>query len=116
MPESSLAIARQLGPDEALNKIDPTRLKWGGLKRGTRIGEVAPLFPRIDKVKVMAEIEKELAEKERAEQGGQAQGGQTQATPVGVQPSGAHATQAAVPGAPTADVKPAPPAQGATEA
>ena len=52
----------------------------------------------------MAEIEKELAaNKDEIEQ-----------QPA---PSGAHATQAAVPGAPTAsDVKPAPPMQGATEA
>jgi methionyl-tRNA synthetase len=124
MPESSLAIARQLGVEGELGGIDPTQLKWGGLGQGTRIGEVAPLFPRIDKVKVMAEIEKESAEKERGEQGAQAQtgqagqteGGRTQTAPAGAQPSGAHATQAAVPGAPTADVKPAPPAQGATEA
>jgi methionyl-tRNA synthetase len=126
MPESSLAIARQLGLEDELDGTDPTRLTWGGLKRETRIGEVAPLFPRIDKAKVMAEIEKESAEKERAEQGGQAraeqtQGGRTQAASSGTQssgaqPSGAHATQAAVPGSATADVKPAPPAQGATEA
>src|SRR5207237_1565022 len=60
----------------------------------------------------MAEIGKELAEKEQNERAGQTQGGQTQPAP-----SGAHATQAAVPGAPTAaDVKPLPPARGATEA
>ena len=133
MPESSLAIARQLGLEDDLSQTDPTQLSWGGLKQGTRIGEVAPLFPRIDKAKVMAEIAKESSEKERAEQAGQAQGGQagqaegvqavqspggqTQSAPDAAQPSGAHATQAAVPGAPTAtDVKPAPPAQGATEA
>ena len=129
MPESSLAIARQLGLEEELGKTDPTQLSWGGLKQGTRIGEVAPLFPRIDKAKIMAEIGKELAEKEESERRGQSQGGQageaqsvqTQAAHSGdrgsgAQPSGAHATQAAVPGAPTADVKPAPPAQGATEA
>ncbi|MDQ3746838.1 MAG: methionine--tRNA ligase subunit beta, partial [Acidobacteriota bacterium] len=129
MPESSLAIARQLGLEEELGQTDPTQLSWGGLKQGTRIGEVAPLFPRIDKAKIMAEIGKELAEKEESERRGQAQGvqagetqsGQTQAAHSGdrgsgAQPSGAHATQAAVPGAPTADVKPAPPTQGATEA
>ncbi|HEX3560196.1 MAG TPA: methionine--tRNA ligase [Pyrinomonadaceae bacterium] len=116
MPESSQAIARQLGLADELGHSDPTQLKWGGLRQGTRIGEVAPLFPRIDKVKVMAEIEKELAEKEQGGQVGQTQGGQTQAAPSGAQPSGAHATQAAVPGAPTADARPAPPAQGATGA
>jgi methionyl-tRNA synthetase len=134
VPESSLAIARQLGLEDDLSQTDPTQLSWGGLKQGTRIGEVAPLFPRIDKAKVMAEIEKESAEKERAGQAGQAQGGQAegvqagqssggqaQSAPAGTQasgtqPSGAHATQAAVPGSATADVKHAPPAQGATEA
>src|SRR5947209_4804419 len=111
MPESSLAIARQLGLADELEGSDPSQLKWGGLKQGTRIGEVAPLFPRIDKVKVMAEIEKELAKKEKGEQAGKSRNEQQGA------PSGAHATQAAVPGAPTAtDVKSAPPVQGATEA
>ena len=113
MPESSLAIARQLGIEDEPGRSDPTRLKWGGLRRGTRIGEVAPLFPRIDKAKVMAEIEKETREKEENERAGQTQGGQ----PTRPAPSGAHATQAAVPGSPTStDVKPAPPRQGATEA
>ncbi len=31
-------------------------LKWGELAEGTAIGEVKPLFPRIDKVKTMKEI------------------------------------------------------------
>jgi methionyl-tRNA synthetase len=104
MPESSKKIFTQLGLTEDLKKTDPTNLKWGGLQPGRRIGEVAPVFPRIDKKKIMAEIEKELdASKDQTEQ--------PSAT------SGAHATQAAVPDAPTAnDVKPAPPTQGATEA
>jgi methionyl-tRNA synthetase len=129
MPESSQAIARQLGLDDELSKTDPTQLTWGGLKQGTRIGEVAPLFPRIDKAKIMAEIGKELAEKEASQQTGQAQGGQAAQSDEGqaqaarsgdqahgAQSTGAHATQAAVPGAPTADVKPSPPTRGATEA
>jgi methionyl-tRNA synthetase len=36
-------------------------LRWGGLPEGTRIGEVVPLFPRLDKAKVMAQI-KETSE------------------------------------------------------
>ncbi|MBC7933217.1 MAG: methionine--tRNA ligase subunit beta, partial [Rubrivivax sp.] len=102
MPESSKKIFTQLGMTEDLETIDPTNLKWGGLQPGGRIGEVAPVFPRIDKKKIMAEIEKELA----------ASNEQTEQPPA---PSGAHATQAAVPGSPTAsDVKPAPPTPGAT--
>jgi methionyl-tRNA synthetase len=103
MPASALAITRQLGLTDEIEKLDPSQLKWGGLRQGTRIGEVAPVFPRIDKGKIMAEIEKELAAGEEQSQ---------QAAP-----QGAHATQAAVPGAQTAtDVKPAPPSKGATEA
>ena len=102
MPESSRSIWKQLGLEGDPEKSDPTGLKWGGLAAGTRIGEVAPLFPRIDKAKTMAEIEKEVEEKKRAQ---------------GQESSGAHATQAAVPGSPTAtEVKPEPPQVGATEA
>jgi len=69
---------------------------WGGLREGTRVGEVKPIFPRVDKGKTMAEIEKETA----------------------AESSGAHATEAdAVAGAPTAaETKPEPPMRGATEA
>jgi methionyl-tRNA synthetase len=58
----------------------------------------------------MAEIEKEMAQRKEAEA--------QSAPPASTTHSGAHATQAAVPGAPTAaDVKPEqPPQQGATEA
>ncbi|HLM57359.1 MAG TPA: methionine--tRNA ligase [Pyrinomonadaceae bacterium] len=102
MPDSSRSIWTQLGLEGDPEKLDPTELKWGGLAAGTRIGEVAPLFPRIDKAKTMAEIEKEVEEKKRAQ---------------GQESSGAHATQAAVPGSPTAtEVKPEPPQVGATEA
>jgi methionyl-tRNA synthetase len=108
MPESSKKIFKQLGLDEDLETIDPTNLKWGGLQPGGRIGEVAPVFPRIDKKKIMAEIEKESASNmEQTEQQIEQQSA----------PSGTHATQAAVPGSVAAsDVKPAPPMQGATEA
>ncbi|MDQ3254735.1 MAG: methionine--tRNA ligase subunit beta, partial [Acidobacteriota bacterium] len=80
------------------------QLRWGGLIEGTRIGEVAPVFPRIDKVKAMAEIEMEIKE--------------TKATNE-QQHTEARATQAdAVPGATTAaeTAPPQPPQRGATEA
>jgi methionyl-tRNA synthetase len=103
MPAATQTIFKQLGLSEDLGELDPTQLKWGGLRAGERIGEVAPVFPRIDKAKVMAEIEKELASREETEKK--------------ETPSGAHATQAAVTGAPTAsDTKTAPPVKGATEA
>ncbi|HEX5708300.1 MAG TPA: methionine--tRNA ligase [Pyrinomonadaceae bacterium] len=104
MPESAEKIWSQLGQTEDLRHTDPASLAWGGLKEGTRIGEVTAVFPRVDKAKAMAEIEKELASEREKEQQ-ESQG------------SGAHATQAATPGAATTDeTKPEPPTRGATEA
>ncbi|HKR22247.1 MAG TPA: methionine--tRNA ligase subunit beta, partial [Pyrinomonadaceae bacterium] len=56
MPGASSAIAKQLGLTETPGKIDPASLKWGELREGTSIGEVQPIFPRIDKTKTMSEI------------------------------------------------------------
>jgi methionyl-tRNA synthetase len=56
MPEASRAIWKQLGLDGSPAQVDPTQLKWGELKEGATIGEVQPVFPRIDKAKIMSEI------------------------------------------------------------
>jgi methionyl-tRNA synthetase len=56
MPEASQAIWKQLGVESSPAQVDPTRLKWGELKEGAAIGEVQPVFPRMDKAKIMAEI------------------------------------------------------------
>jgi methionyl-tRNA synthetase len=112
MPDSTRAMWRQLGLEGDPQDFDPTELKWGGLRAGARTGEVAPLFPRIDKAKTMAEIEKEIAERNAAKEA-------EAPTPLSTDAhTGAHATQAATPGSPTAEEsKPAqPPQQGATEA
>ncbi len=95
MPEATRAIYTSLGLTDDLTRIDPAGLQWGGLKEGTSIGEIKPLFPRIDKTKTMTEIEETK------------------------QPhTGTHATEAdAVANAPiTNETKPEPPMQGATEA
>ncbi|HLL71684.1 MAG TPA: methionine--tRNA ligase subunit beta, partial [Pyrinomonadaceae bacterium] len=88
-------------------KYDPAELLWGGLQAGGRIGQVAPVFPRIDKAKIMAEIEKERQETQAAPQ-----------ADTSAPHSGTHATEAdAVPGSVgTAQTKPEPPQRGATEA
>ncbi len=98
MPESARGIFQQLGLTDDPENIDPGRLVWGELKEGTRIGEIKPLFPRLDKKKIMAEIEKEKEQE--------------------TEHSGTHATEAdAVQGsAITGETQPAPPQQGATEA
>ena len=56
MPEASLAIWKQLGLDGSRGQVSPAQLKWGELKEGAVIGEVQPVFPRMDKAKIMAEI------------------------------------------------------------
>lgn len=90
MPEAAQAIYTQLGFTGSPGSVDPSQLKWGGLTVGQKVGEVKPLFPRIDKEKTMDEIKN----------------------------PGAHATEAAaVPNSPAAaETKPEPPMQGATEA
>ncbi|MGI8656886.1 MAG: methionine--tRNA ligase [Pyrinomonadaceae bacterium] len=94
MPDAARGIHAQLGLTEDITKLDPAGLKWNGLKEQTKIGESKPLFPRIDKTKTMAEIEKTNEH------------------------TGTHATEAdAVAGASiTEETKPQPPMHGATEA
>jgi methionyl-tRNA synthetase len=62
MPTATTEIWLQLGlsnlegaPGSPAN-LDPAKLIWGELAEGTTLGEVKPLFPRIDKVKTMKEI------------------------------------------------------------
>ncbi|MCA1633940.1 MAG: methionine--tRNA ligase [Acidobacteria bacterium] len=119
MPESARAIWRQLGQAEGIERLDPTQLQWGGLTQGTRIGEVSPIFPRIDKAKIMAEIEKEIAQRdEKASAGAQPAGADAAPSGTDAEHPGTHTTQAAVPGAETATEveREVPPVRGATEA
>jgi methionyl-tRNA synthetase len=81
MPTSARQIYQQLGVSDDAGKIDPRQLQWGGTTAGNEIREVAPLFPRIDKIKAMEEI------KEQKSEAGE------QTSPVG-QGSGQHTTEA----------------------
>ena len=94
MPGASRDISSQLGLSDSSVTTDPAQLKWGALKEGQPIGEIKPIFPRIDKAKTMAEINQ------------------------GTEPTAIHATEAdAVTRAATqADTKPAPPMKHALEA
>ena len=68
MPEASENIYSQIGLSEDIASLDPANLKWGELAAGTRIGETVGVFPRIDKKKVMSEIEeKSEARSEKSE-------------------------------------------------
>ncbi len=60
MPESMQEIYEQIGLNEDVSEINPAELKWGELKSGTRIGETVGVFPRLDKVKIMNEINEKM--------------------------------------------------------
>ncbi len=75
MPEATQKIYSQIGLAEDISKFDPKNLKWGELPAGTVIGEVAPVFPRLDKNKIMEEInsdQQSVAGDQAAEGSGQA--------------------------------------------
>ncbi len=62
MPETSREIYSGLGLTNQVSNIDPKGLRWGELPPGTAIGEVKPLFPRIDKAKTIEEIGRQRSE------------------------------------------------------
>ncbi len=128
MPNATVEIWTQLGlgtlPGASATPaaIDPAKLKWGELAEGTKIGEVKPLFPRIDKTRTMAEISgtaevnSSVSKVEPATISGSV--GVLSAMRAQQKHSGMHATEAdAVSGAPRiSDTRPRPPMQHASEA
>ena len=85
----------QLGLSSSPAEVKPSELKWGELKEGAAIGDVQPVFPRIDKAKTMADIN------------------------TGAEPAGVHATEADAVAATAASAEatqPPPPMKHATEA
>jgi methionyl-tRNA synthetase len=89
LPESAGEIWGQLGFEGSPLDVSPLDARWGEPLRVAAIGRISPAFPKLDKEKIMAEIEKEHARTEGA------------ATPEAA-PAGADhgATQAAAPPAP----------------
>ena len=59
MPEAARKIYSQIGLNEDIAGTNPENLTWGDLQAETQIGKTEPVFPRIDKNKVMSEIGKE---------------------------------------------------------
>ena len=62
MPYASASVWRQLGLgdiEEAARNGELKDLQWGGLKPGTKLGPLAPIFPRADKglAQLMADME-----------------------------------------------------------
>jgi len=91
MPGASLAMWKQLGLKGSPGELNPSELSWGQLEAGSPIGEVQPVFPRLDKAKVMADINPQ-------------------------QPAGVPATEADAVLPAKETTRPAPPVQHATEA
>jgi methionyl-tRNA synthetase len=54
LPNCTSQVWRQLGMDVPLTSLLLSELKWGQLPLGTKLGELGPIFPRIDK-KVLLE-------------------------------------------------------------
>jgi methionyl-tRNA synthetase len=59
MPEATQKIYSQIGLTDEVSSLDPAEMKWGGLETDTTIGETEPVFPRIEKGKVMSEIKEQ---------------------------------------------------------
>jgi methionyl-tRNA synthetase len=52
LPDAATKVWRQLGQGEIADAVKDaflTKLAWGGLKAGTKLGKPAPLFPRAEK-------------------------------------------------------------------
>ena len=109
IPNSSREIFKQLGIDADSASTDPKNLAWGELIPGTRIDEVKPLFPRIDKKKTMDEIKEQQSEAQD-QRSAQPNDGRTsppvsKSSPADGAGSGQHATEAdAVPGVTYIDI------------
>jgi methionyl-tRNA synthetase len=67
LPESAAKIWAQLGMTEPLSSVRFETLKWGDLKAGQSIGEIAGVFPRIEAKDGIAKM-RALEEKVTAEQ------------------------------------------------
>lgn len=102
MPAATVEIWQQLGLGQSSGapeshgsspaKVDPANLKWGDLPQGTLIGEVKPLFPRIDKAKTMAQINEDEAGGTESRLPAKTQS--TESAPALGAHSGTHATEA----------------------
>ncbi|HTS63468.1 MAG TPA: methionine--tRNA ligase [Candidatus Acidoferrales bacterium] len=67
LPDSTKKIWAQLGMQEPIEGVRYSTLKWGGLVSGQKIGEVAPVYPRLDAAQSIAAM-RALEEKVTAEQ------------------------------------------------
>jgi methionyl-tRNA synthetase len=80
LPEASREIWKQMGLAGDLLSINPNNVSWGESVEVSKIDRISPAFPKLDKVKTMAEIESEIAAAAR-EQSKSQDGGSQEAPP-----------------------------------
>jgi methionyl-tRNA synthetase len=97
LPEATEKIWKQLGQPGKLAEQTFDDLRWGGLRPGTRIGKVEPIFPRIEKAEAIERME--AMEKEAQN----APSPVTTPAPAAATPAAAGSASAAA--APAADAK-----------
>jgi methionyl-tRNA synthetase len=56
LPHATAEIWRQLGQHQSLGETRIDELSWGQLRPGTQIGELAAVFPRVDKNETLEKI------------------------------------------------------------
>jgi methionyl-tRNA synthetase len=56
LPESCKRVWEQLGMKSSLTSQRIDEIKWGGLTVGVNLGEITPIFPRLDKKAVIEKI------------------------------------------------------------
>lgn len=101
LPETSREIWNQMGLAGDPLDVDPNKVSWGEAVEASKIDRISPAFPKLDKVKIMAEIEIETAAP--VDEQSKSQAGASQQTPPGevsapqaVQPAPAEAPAPAV--------------------
>ncbi len=65
LPNAAQEIWEQSGEAGKANEVAPSALRWGQ-STGKRVGEIKPIFPKLDKKKVMDEIKQEEAASQSA--------------------------------------------------
>ncbi|MEP7269976.1 MAG: methionine--tRNA ligase [Acidobacteriota bacterium] len=65
LPEATQSIWTQLGESGEASSINPQELEWD-VRSTTSIGDIKPVFPRLDKKKIMEEIKQEEAASQAA--------------------------------------------------
>ena len=56
VPQATVKIWAQMGQSGRLGELRLDQLSWGGLRPGTKIGELAAVFPRVEKSEVLEKI------------------------------------------------------------